>query len=173
MQKRVPIFIPSHAEVLQQSRPQAPPSLFRPSSSTPHPSNLTASTSNQIAEGHAASTSNHVSTDGDGAHQPETFTQAFSFVKKTEFYSPPPAAPILLPTTSSASASAGGPGPKPEYVFRIPAACLVFEINHHLWRVLFSRGTPTKLLHLGVCVCWCGREGVPLPRIWHLGCDWT
>eukprot|EP00250_Pteridium_aquilinum_P016052 c22916_g1_i1 orf=230-1546(+) len=124
--KRVPIFIPSHAEVLQQSRPQAPPSLFQPSLSassltssstdfSPHtpPSNLSTATTHQITP---------PITDGAATNQPETFTQAFSFVKKTEFYSPPPAAPapapVLPPTTSatsatgSAASSAGGLGPK-------------------------------------------------------------
>lgn len=104
--KRVPIFIPSHAEVLQQSRPQAPPSLFQPSSSfSPHtlpPTSISTSTLPQITPpttDHAAATS----------ERPETFTQAFSFVKKTEFYSPPPMAPPPPPT-----ATTGGPVPKPD-----------------------------------------------------------
>ncbi|MCO5608240.1 hypothetical protein L7F22_062446 [Adiantum nelumboides] len=81
--KRVPIFIPSHEEVLRQSRPQAPPSLFRPSSS------LASSLASSSAT--APPLTSH-----------ETFTEAFSFVKKTEFYSPPPAPPDPSPSTSAA-----------------------------------------------------------------------
>lgn len=118
--KRVPIFIPSHAEVLQQSRPQAPPSLFQPSSSlassssssfSPHtrpPTNTSTSILPQITPpttDHAAAT----------PERPETFTQAFSFLKKTEFYSPPPMPPPPPPTASGSSASTtGGPVPKPD-----------------------------------------------------------
>ncbi|MCO5577416.1 hypothetical protein L7F22_031248 [Adiantum nelumboides] len=100
--KRVPIFIPSHEEVLRQSRPQAPPSLFRPSSSSASSLASFSATAPPLS-----------------SHPAETFTEAFSFVKKTEFYSPPPVPPDPSPSTSTAplapanEASTGhGPGPK-------------------------------------------------------------
>lgn len=110
--KRVPIFIPSHAEVLLQSRPQPPPSLFRPSSSSAS-SLASASTSTSTPP-----------PSSQGSHQADTFTQAFSFVKKTEFYSPPPAPPDRPPSTSaaplapeSAASTGNGTGPKPDAAY--------------------------------------------------------
>lgn len=63
-----PILVPTHAQVLEQSRPQPPPSLFRPTS---------------------------------------TFTEAFSFLKNSESYSPPP------PRTASASGTSRKPDVAP------------------------------------------------------------
>ncbi|KAI5059021.1 hypothetical protein GOP47_0025340 [Adiantum capillus-veneris] len=102
---RVPIFIPSHAEVLQQSRPQAPPSLFRPSSSSASSLASSSTSTSTPAPSHSFAT----------PYPPETFTEAFSFVKKTEFYSPPPAPPDPPPSTSAAPlapASEASTGPR-------------------------------------------------------------
>lgn len=110
------LHIPSHSQVLENSRPQPPPSFFRPSSS----SSVIAQSSSQAVSG--------IQSGGGGAgsqqeHQqgraPSSFTEAFSFVRQTEFYTPPPPAPApAAPAPSSGGDPGSGVGSKPqEYVF--------------------------------------------------------
>jgi hypothetical protein len=103
------LHIPSHAQVLENSRPQPPPSFFRPSSQ---------------AAGGASGTSEQ---QGRGGGAPSSFTEAFSFVRQTEFYTPPPAAPPpAAPAPSSSEGDhGGGVGSRPqEYVFlRVFLSC--------------------------------------------------
>lgn len=70
---KVTVRIPSHQEVLEKSQSRPLPSLFRPSSS-----------SNNNPPASASS-----------------FSEAFSFVKNTEFYTPPPPPPPPPPQSSS------------------------------------------------------------------------
>ncbi|XP_020525875.1 DNA excision repair protein ERCC-1 isoform X2 [Amborella trichopoda] len=72
-QQRSFIKIPSYQEVFEASKPQPPPSLFRPSSSSP---------------------------------SLPPFSEAFSFIKNSEFYTPPPA-PTVSENTPRQIASAG------------------------------------------------------------------
>lgn len=85
---KVTVRIPSHQEVLEKSQPRPLPSLFCASSSSNN-SNPPASAS--------------------------SFSEAFSFVKNTEFYTPPPPPPPPLPQSSNeqrtASNSSGNLAP--------------------------------------------------------------
>eukprot|EP00252_Welwitschia_mirabilis_P008535 TRINITY_DN20440_c0_g1_i1.p1 TRINITY_DN20440_c0_g1~~TRINITY_DN20440_c0_g1_i1.p1 ORF type:complete len:408 (+),score=86.50 TRINITY_DN20440_c0_g1_i1:193-1416(+) len=67
-QQKLLIKVPSYQEVLEKSEPKSLPSIFRPSLST-----------SSIDSGAPSSSS------------ASTFSQAFSFVKQTEFYTSPPA----------------------------------------------------------------------------------
>ena len=82
--KRSVVHIPSHEEVLQNSRPQPPQSFFRPSSSS-------SSTGVANSSGPASS-----------------FTEAFSFVRQTEFYTPPPVPPPAPPGVPPGGSSTSG-----------------------------------------------------------------
>lgn len=75
---KVTVRIPSHQEVLEKSQSRPLPSLFRPSSS-----------SNNNAPASASS-----------------FSEAFSFVKNTEFYTPPPPPPPPPPQSSNEQGTA-------------------------------------------------------------------
>lgn len=75
---KVTVRIPSHQEVLEKSQSRPLPSLFRPSSS-----------SNNNPPASASS-----------------FSEAFSFVKNTEFYTPPPPAPAPAPQSSNEQGTA-------------------------------------------------------------------
>lgn len=81
------LHIPSHSQVTENSRPQPPPSFFRPSSSQ----GAQSGPAPQQPQGAAAT----------------SFTEAFSFVRQTEFYIPPPAPapapPPVAPSPSSGS----------------------------------------------------------------------
>eukprot|EP00249_Psilotum_nudum_P008723 c21468_g1_i3 orf=216-1433(-) len=83
--KRLPILIPSHEQVLQQSRPRPPPSLFRPSDASPSSppaskfSPLPCSSSPSLPQLATPPVNNL-----------NSFTEVFSFVRKTPSYSPPP-----------------------------------------------------------------------------------
>jgi len=96
------LHIPSHAQVLENSRAQPPPSFFRPSSSPAGtPSGEGATSYEQQPQGRVAS----------------SFTEAFSFVRQTEFYTPPPPSPAAPAPSSSGADPGSGVGPKPqEYV---------------------------------------------------------
>lgn len=75
---KVTVRIPSHQEVLEKSQSRPLPSLFRPSSS-----------SNNNPPASASS-----------------FSEAFSFVKNTEFYTPPPPPPPPAPQSSNEQGTA-------------------------------------------------------------------
>lgn len=75
---KVTVRIPSHQEVLEKSQSRPLPSLFRPSSS-----------SNNNPPASASS-----------------FSEAFSFVKNTEFYTPPPPPPAPAPQSSNEQGTA-------------------------------------------------------------------
>lgn len=109
------LHIPSHAQVLENSRPQPPPSFFRPSASAA-----------QAAQAGGGGVSALEGQQGRGGGAAISFTEAFSFVRQTEFYSPPPPAPAA-PAPSSGGDHGSGVGSRPqEYAFpRIYLFCYV------------------------------------------------
>ena len=98
---RIPIItIPSYDQVLQQSRPQAARILFQPSqSSSSSLSSSSCSTFSQLTT--STPTIDH-------HEQTGSFNQAFSFLKKSDSYSPPPV------VSAPPSQPPGVNGPKPE-----------------------------------------------------------
>ena len=106
------LHIPSHAQVLESSRPQPPPSFFRQSASVAQSSQAAGS---QSGGGGAVGTSFSAQQEqpwrAGGA--PSSFTEAFSFVRQTEFYTPPPPAPAA-PALSSGGEPRGGVGSGPQ-----------------------------------------------------------
>ena len=107
---RIPIInIPSYDEVLQQSRPQAARILFQPSHSSS-----------------SCNTFSHLTTSTpaiDHHDQTGSFNQAFSFLKKSDSYSPPPV------VSAPPSQPPGVNGPKPEYVL-ISFALICSKYEH-------------------------------------------
>lgn len=99
------LHIPSHAEVLERSRPQAPPSFFRPSSSAAPPVEAVGAASV------SSSASQQQQSLGRAGGVPGSFGEAFSFVRQTEFYTPPPAAPTpTVPVAPSEGVPGNGVG---------------------------------------------------------------
>ncbi|CAK9860201.1 unnamed protein product [Sphagnum jensenii] len=92
------VHIPSYSQVLEDSRPQPPPSLFRASSQSSSVANPNLSSRSDSPAAAAV----HV--------EASSFTEAFSFLRSTEFYSPPPPPP---PAAPSPPAPASGPGSGP------------------------------------------------------------
>ncbi|KAG0615820.1 hypothetical protein M758_5G069300 [Ceratodon purpureus] len=88
------LHIPSHAQVLENSGPQPPLSFFRPSSGAAQPSQAAGGASEvSVQQGRAG-----------GA--PVSFTEAFSFVRQTDFYTAPP--PAAAPAAGVPASSSGG-----------------------------------------------------------------
>ncbi len=123
------VRIPSYSQVLEDSRPQPPPSLFRASSQSSSVANPNLS-SRSDSPAAAAAAAVHVGGVSDGTTtgiqasaasrlsesrvpftEASSFTEAFSFLRSTEFYSPPPPPPPAAPSPP-APASGLGSGPR-------------------------------------------------------------
>ncbi|CAK9195889.1 unnamed protein product [Sphagnum troendelagicum] len=87
------VHIPSYSQVLEDSRPQPPPSLFR-----------------------ASSQSSSVANPNLSSRKASSFTEAFSFLRSTEFYSPPPPPPPPAAPSPPAPASGLGSGPRSSWI---------------------------------------------------------
>jgi hypothetical protein len=120
------VHIPSYSRVLEDSRPQPPPSLFRASSqssSVANPNLSSRSDSPAAAAVHVGGVSDDATTGIQASAAPRlserrvpfteasSFTEAFSFLRSTEFYSPPPPPPPAAPSPP-APASGLGSGPR-------------------------------------------------------------
>ncbi len=121
------VHIPSYSQVLEDSRPQPPPSLFRASSqssSVANPNLSSRSDSPAAAAVHVGSVSDDITTGIQASAAPRlsenrvpfteasSFTEAFSFLRSTEFYSPPPPPPPPAAPSPPAPASGLGSGPR-------------------------------------------------------------
>ncbi|CAM6013424.1 unnamed protein product [Sphagnum balticum] len=115
------VHIPSYSQVLEDSRPQPPPSLFRASSqssSVANP-NLSSRRDSPAAAVHVGGVSDDTTTGIQASAAPRlsesrvpfteasSFTEAFSFLRSTEFYSPPPPPPPAAPSPPAPASGLG------------------------------------------------------------------
>lgn len=119
------VHIPSYSQVLEDSRPQPPPSLFRASSQSSSLANPNLSSRSDspaaAAAVHVGGVSDDTTTGIQASAAPRlserrvpfteasSFTEAFSFLRSTEFYSPPPPPPAAPSPPAPASGLGSGP----------------------------------------------------------------
>lgn len=103
--KKSLVHIPSHAQVLENARPQPPLNMFRASSIQSGSEPGTSISSQQRAT---------YQSERVAVTEPSSFTEAFSFLRNTEFYTPPPAPPPPPPAPPSGANFGGGVASKYE-----------------------------------------------------------